>query len=111
MNKLDGKKFLVTTDDSFIGPDGRVYISVWGEVQVLDDNVLGVETNKNSTNWFLWVGDDEHGMLIAGCRIHYAVRCEEPPPSNVEDEKMNSDGSLVTYQTKYGRAYIAQEVE
>ena len=43
-------KYLITTDDWFYAPDGKKYKSVWGEVKILEDEVLGITTNRNSTN-------------------------------------------------------------
>jgi aspartate ammonia-lyase len=70
-------KYLITTDDHFIAPDGNYYKAVWGDVQVEKDTFLGVETNRNSTNWFLKIGSDEKHVIVAGCQVHYACRCDE----------------------------------
>jgi hypothetical protein len=66
--------YLITTDNWFYAPDGQLYRSVFGNVEILKDSILGVETNRNSTNWFLKVGTDENHVIIAGCQIHYAVK-------------------------------------
>ena len=63
-------KYLITTDDYFIAPDGKEYKCVWGDVQILNDNVLGVKTNRNAVNWYAKVGD----VIIAGCQIHFAIK-------------------------------------
>lgn len=73
-------KYLITTDNFFLCPDGKYYKAVWGDVRVLGDKeALGIETNRNSTNWFLMVGNESKQVLIAGCQIHYAVKSETPP--------------------------------
>jgi len=72
-------KYLITTDNWFYAPDGRKYRAVWGDVTIVDDSLLGIKTNRNSSNWFAHVGSDEKGMFVAGCQIHYAVRSEECP--------------------------------
>lgn len=72
-------KYLITTDAWFYGPDGRQYRAVWGEVQILDDTVLGVKTNRNASNWYARVGTDENHVIVAGCQIHYSVKCETEP--------------------------------
>jgi hypothetical protein len=73
-------KYLITTDRWFIAPDGVQYRAVWGEVKVLEDkNTLGISTNMRSTNWYVAVGSEENHVIIAGCQIHYAVKCEKMP--------------------------------
>lgn len=72
-------KYLITTDEWFQAPDGQSYKAVWGNVEILEDNALGIKTNRNATNWYAKVGDDSKHIIIAGCQIHYAVRCEEKP--------------------------------
>lgn len=66
-----GAKFLITTNQWFLAPDGNEYRAVFGTVRaILDDEAtLGIRTNRNSTNWYLLIG----GMVIAGCQIHYAI--------------------------------------
>lgn len=72
-------KYLISCDNWFTGPDGEDYKSAWGEVEILGDNILGVKTNRNSSNWYAKVGSNEKFVLIAGCQIHYAVRCANKP--------------------------------
>ena len=79
-------KYLITTDNWFIAPDGKQYKAAWGEVEILEDGFLGLKTNRNATNWFAKVGSKDNHIIIAGCQIHYAVRCEkEPIVSDVKD--------------------------
>ena len=49
-------KYLITTDNWFIAPDGQMYRAVWGDVEVVEDTVLGLKTNRNSSNWYAKVG-------------------------------------------------------
>jgi hypothetical protein len=85
-------KYLITTDNWFIAPDGKQYRAAWGDVEILEDNIMGVKTNRNSTNWFAKVGSDTNHIIIAGCQIHYAVKSDERPNTgNVMD--WNSDAS------------------
>ena len=72
-------KYLITTDNWFIAPDGKQYRSVWGEVEVIEDTFLGLKTNRNSTNWYVKVGSEVNHMIVAGCQIHYAIKCENKP--------------------------------
>lgn len=69
-----GDKVLVTTDNWFIAPDGKQYRSVFGRVKDICDakQTLGIDTNRNSTNWYMQVGN----MILAGCQIHYAIKCD-----------------------------------
>lgn len=72
-------KYLITTDAWFYAPDGKKYKAVWGEVEIVEDKFLGVVTNRNSSNWFAKVGVENNHVVVAGCQIHYAVRCERKP--------------------------------
>lgn len=78
MTKLESK-YLVTTDSWFYAPDGRTYRAVWGDLEILPDSVLGVKTNKNSSNWYAKVGSEKNHVVIAGCQVHYAVSCPKKP--------------------------------
>lgn len=70
-----GSEVLVTTDNWFYAPDGRCYRAATGKlVAIMDDSVLGIQTNRNSTNWYAQVGN----LMIAGCQIHYAIRLDKP---------------------------------
>ena len=75
-------KYLITTDGWLIAPGGKQYKSVWGEVVILEDSFLGIKTNAKATNWYAKVGSKDNYVIIAGCQIHYAVRCESKPNKN-----------------------------
>ena len=68
-------KFLITTDEWFVAPDGDQYKAVFGTVigVVSSEVVLGLKTNRGSTNWYVEIGN----MLIAGCQIHYAIKTDK----------------------------------
>lgn len=86
-------KYLITTNDWFYAPDGKKYRSVWGDVEILSDSLLGVETNRNSTNWYAKVGSEENHAIIAGCHIHYAIKCNEKPNSSrIVEIQYNENG-------------------
>jgi hypothetical protein len=72
-------KYLITTDSWFYAPNGKQYKAAWGEVEVFEDSILGIKTNRNASNWYLKVGSLSHHVLIAGCQIHYAVMCSVKP--------------------------------
>ncbi len=99
--------YLVTTNDWFYAPNGMKYKAAWGNVEVLSDDVLGVKTNRQSTNWFIRVGDDVNGIIIAGCQVYYSVSCEEQP--NIEDvTETGYDGKDSHTHTRNCEIYIAQ---
>jgi len=85
-------KYLITTDSWFYGKDGLKYKSVWGEVTVLGDDILGVKTNRNSANWFIKVSGETESLLIAGCQVFYALQCDEPDFSEVEEKTYGAEG-------------------
>jgi len=88
----NGKRYLITTDNWFVAPDGEQYKAVWGTCQVLTiKEVFGFDPLRPSTNWYISVGTNRKEMIVAGCQLHYAIRCEERP-------KENRDG--VTYTDK-----------
>lgn len=72
-------KHLITTDSWFVAPDGNEYKSVWGDVEILTDSFLGIKTNARSANWFARIGTKENHIIVAGCQIHYAIKCNERP--------------------------------
>ena len=101
-------KYLITTDNFFLCPDGKHYKAVWGDVKVLGDKeALGIDTNRNSSNWFAVVGNESKQVLIAGCQIHYAVRSETPPTLSVLVEEYR-EGKL---ETRDNIIYIAEDIE
>lgn len=87
-------KYLITTDNYFLAPNGQHFQGVWGEVEILTDDILGVKTNRMSTNWFAKVGTAENHVIIAGCQIHYAVKCEERPYNRPYNREEIHEGEL-----------------
>lgn len=84
-------KYLITTDAWFYAPDGKQYRAVYGDVEILGDNILGIKTNARSSNWFAKVGTESNHIIIAGCQIHYAIRTDEAPNmNNVFDESIDN---------------------
>lgn len=70
-----GDKVLITTDQWFLAPDGYEYHGVFGTVRGIlgDSETLGIKTNRNSTNWYVSIGN----MVVAGCQIHYAIKTDQ----------------------------------
>lgn len=99
--------YLITTDAWFYAPDGLKYKAVWGNVEILEDSILGVKTNRNSSNWYAFVGSKENGMIVAGCQIHYAVKCKNKPNSEKVMDFTYGDGKSFEYE-RPSEIYIAQ---
>lgn len=100
-------KYLITTDRWFYAPDGVLYMAVWGEVEILSDDILGVKTNEKSTNWYAKVGSETKHAIIAGCQIHYACRCEEKPNDGwIEETTFENGEAKIT--KKPSNIYIAE---
>lgn len=70
-----GKKYLITCDSWFYGPDGESYRAVFGTVHAVNSakDTLGIETNGRSTNWYVMIGN----MILAGCQIHYCIETDD----------------------------------
>jgi hypothetical protein len=98
-------KYLITADNWFYTPDGRQYKAVWGEVEILSDEFLGIKTNIRSSNWFAKIGTEKNHVIIAGCQIHYACKCEKKPKANYLDINI-IDGVTKTEERPYA-IYIA----
>lgn len=102
-------KYLITTDNWFTAPDGNDYKAVWGEVEVIGDEVLGVKTNMRSTNWYVKVGTEENHVIVAGCQMHYAVKTDKKPDldGGYNWEYNAERQSATTYNTP-NKIYIAE---
>lgn len=84
-------KYLITTDNWFYAPNGKQYRACYGDVEILNDDVLGVKTNARSSNWYAKVGTDKNHIIIAGCQIHYAIRTDKKPNNQrVDDERIEA---------------------
>lgn len=101
------ERYLVTTDNWFYAPDGKKYKSAWGVISILEDNVLGIKTNRNSSNWFAKIGIDDKYVIIAGCQIHYAVACPNRPHDTVVSETQYN-GIESAQITRDSEIYIAE---
>tara|TARA_R110002167_G_scaffold284737_2_gene489892 strand:+ start:21128 stop:21439 length:312 start_codon:yes stop_codon:yes gene_type:complete len=100
-------KYLITTDAWFICPDGDEYRGVWGDVEILEDLVMGIKTNRMSSNWYAKVGTKENHVIIAGCQIHYAVRCENEPKTD-GCKSWDFSGGQYNEQITPNRIYLAK---
>lgn len=91
MNLNIGDKAIITTDSWFYAPNGLSYRAVYGTIRAVrsDAETLGIKTNARSTNWYVEIGN----MTVAGCQVHYAMRCDDAPPERVLDQRYN-DGEV-----------------
>ncbi len=71
--------YLITTDNWFQGPNGKQYRGAWGKISiVLAKDLFGFNPTR-STNWFAQIGEGNKSIIIAGCQINYAIRCDNKP--------------------------------
>lgn len=92
MNIEIGSKALITTDNWFFAPDGRIYRAVFGTVKAVrtSEETLGVRTNARSTNWYVEIGN----MTLAGCQVHYAVKTEDCNLGHATSYKVDDLGEV-----------------
>lgn len=98
-------KYLINTNEWFTAPDGKNYKAVWGDVEIVNDSILGVKTNRMSANWFAKVGSEESHVIIAGCQIHYAVKCKERPSQGMAED-WTADVNKVNIYQRPNNIYI-----
>ncbi len=101
-------KYLITTEKYFIAPDGLSYQAVWGDVKLVEDSILGVKTNRNSANWYAVVGGNGKEIIVAGCQIFYAVKCEKKPNTGRVMEWHTADNGGIVEQERPTKIYIAE---
>lgn len=103
-----GQKYLVTTCDWFMAPDGKQYKSAFGTLKGIytDQETLGIKTNRGSTNWYLSLGN----ILIAGCQVFYCIKTSkvntDPPLRDIEFE-----GKFYSPKSTLSRIYLADEIK
>ncbi len=91
-------KYLITTNEWFIAPDGKNYKAAWGEVEIVEDSFLGVKTNRMSANWFAKVGSEKSHLIIAGCQIQYAIKTEQQPNQEMSEDWQADANKVNIYQ-------------
>jgi hypothetical protein len=98
------EKYLITTDNWFVAPDGEQYKAIFGTVSAVlnDEETLGVKTNRGSSNWFVTIGN----MIVAGCQIHYCIQTDEVNHAAV-DQEFQHEGELIVQRENKSRIYIA----
>lgn len=100
-----GQNYLITTDAWLFAPDGENYRAAFGTVHAVVDSeaVLGLRTNRNSTNWYVVIGD----MILAGCQIHYAVRAQRYNPAPTKTAEIDHEGQRMVSENATSRIYNA----
>ncbi|MBU2963363.1 hypothetical protein KO516_21555 [Citreicella sp. C3M06] len=100
-----GQKYLITPDNWFFAPDRENYHAAFGTVHAVVDSemALGLKTNRNSTNWYVVIGD----MIIAGCQIHYAMRADRFNPKPSQAVEIDHDGKRLVTENAITRIYNA----
>ena len=98
-----GKKYLITTNEWFFGPDGNQYRAVFGTLKSVasDKKSLGISTNRHSTNWYAQIG----ALTVAGCQINYVLqtdKCSDAPATDVIDH----NGKRVLVNDPQSRIYF-----
>lgn len=76
-NKLEGT-YLVTSNKWFVTPDGTEKRAVWGEVEIVKYKDYGITPAEGHAEYMLKVGTEENHVFIAGCHVHYLVKCKRP---------------------------------
>lgn len=100
-------KYLITTDGWFTAPNGKQYKAAWGNVEIIEDTSLGLKTNRNSTNWYAKVGSEDNHIIIAGCQIHYAIKCENEPACQPSEDWQADANKLHVFDAP-NKIYVAQ---
>ena len=98
-------KYLITTADWFYAPDGKLYKAVYGDVKIVSDDALGVKTNRNSGNWYAIVKGEKDEVIIAGCKIHYAVKTDTTP-CLYGDDFHEGNPEKITFLTSVNKIYL-----
>jgi hypothetical protein len=102
-------KYLITTDKYFVAPDGLTYSAAWGDVNILgDESIMGIKTNRQSVNWYAVVGGNKREIVIAGCQIFYAIKCEDKPNTDRAIEWYSGSDGVIVESPRPTRIYIAE---
>lgn len=101
-----GDKYLVTTNNYFFAPDGQQYTAVFGTIKNIwpDHEILGIQTNRHSTNWYLQIGN----MIVAGCQIYYAIKTDVCSKENYVRE-VTHELKISICDSGESRIYFADE--
>ncbi len=100
---IDGKKYLITTDNWFYGLDGFQYRAAYGKCKILTtEDCFNFKPSRPSTNWFVRIGEGDKSIIVAGCQIHFATESSETPTIRAgKYEDKNTE-------QKHNQIYIAE---
>ena len=100
------KKYLITTDNFFIAPNGEQYNAVFGTVSTVEsdeENLYGNETNMGYTKWYVVIGN----MIVAGDQIHYCIQTDSVLFRPGPKKEMVHEGNLTIAHNTGSRIYNA----
>lgn len=93
----DGETYVITSNEWFYGSDGFQYRAAYGKCTIVKaEDALGFTPQRPSTNWFLQIGEGDRQVIIAGCQIHYAVKCATRPMPR-EGTRTDTDGEVLPF--------------
>lgn len=102
---INGEYYLVTADEWFVGPDGEEYRAAWGKCELVEaKESFGFVPLRPSTNWFCKLGKDENSIILAGCQIHYAIKCKTRPIQKISTYTHQTTG----LPTIVGKIYFTE---
>lgn len=105
---LPNSRYIISCDNWFLAPNGKEYRAVWGSVEIISDSFLGIKTNHHSSNWFAMVGSEYNHVIIAGCQIHYAVKCDAKPCCDAIDDWLADATNGIKEYKRPTKIYIAE---
>lgn len=87
IDKFINQKVLISTNDWFVGPDGKDHRAVWGTLKGVHEagKHLGFIPNRAHANWFYEVGE----IIIMGCQVKYMCLCPDQPKTDVRAWKLS----------------------
>lgn len=91
-----GNNVLITTQNWFLGKDGRQYRAIWGKLKGITEviNLYGFVPSRSNANWVVEIG----GMVIAGCQVFYSELCPDRPPEGMITDFVKDDKGIYQEQ-------------
>ena len=80
---ISGSKYLITTDEAMMMPDGMMYECIYGSLYIHEYGETFPFPVRGHVNYFFSIGSKELGngvILVGGCRVRKAVQLDTPPP-------------------------------
>lgn len=101
-----GHNVLCTCQSWFVGPDGKQYKAIWGNLKAVHEagKTMGFIPNRSHANWFYEIGNS----VIMGCQVLYMIKCEaKPNVEPVKDWQADATNGLKEYE-RTTFIYLAQ---